>query len=186
MPAPGTLLLVTGAQAAGKSTIGRALAGLSARGVFLDGDMFWRAVVAGRADMEEHPSAAALEQLHLRYRALGAAARIYAGAGFFTVMADNVYGDALQVVRTAVAPFRLVTVALVPAPEAIAARERNRGSDAYAAWAGAGRDLLDAVRTFSRWVRATPADLHHDSTDETPERTAAAVHAWLARSTEES
>lgn len=180
MPAAETLLLVTGAQAAGKTTVGRAVARLSHRGAFLDGDFFWRAVVAGRADMGEHPTAAALEQLHLRYRVLGTAARSYAEAGFFTVMADNVYGDDLQVVRAAVAPFRLLTVALVPSPEVIAARERGRGSDAYSAWSGAGRDLLDAVRTFSGWVRATPADLHHDSSGETPEATAAAVHAWVS------
>ncbi len=173
-----TVLLVTGAQASGKSTVGRAVAARAARGVFLDGDTFWQAVVSGRADMTGAPTPAALEQLHLRYRALGQAARVYAGAGFTTVVADNVYGDDVAVVRDAVAPLRLLTVVLTPSPEAVAAREGLRRSGAYAGWA---EDLLDAVRTFDAWVRATPADLHHDSTGETPEETADAVHAWLLR-----
>jgi hypothetical protein len=45
-------------------------------------------------------------------------------------------------------------------------------------WSGGGRDLLDAVRAFDAWVRATPADLHHDSTGETPDRTAAVIADW--------
>ncbi len=179
VPPPATVLLVTGAQASGKSTVGRAVAARAPRGVFLDGDTFWQAVVSGRADVGEQPTAEALEQLHLRYRALGLAARVYAEAGFTTVVADNVYGEAVAVVRAAVAPLRLLTVALVPSPEAVAARERARRSGAYAPWEGPGRGLLDAVRTFDAWVRATPADLHHDSTAETPDQTAAAVHGWL-------
>ncbi len=176
-----TVLLVTGAQASGKSTVGRAVAARAPRGVFLDGDTFWQAVVSGRADMDAHPTPDALEQLHLRYRALGAAARVYAEAGFTTVVADNVYGDDLEVLRGAVAPHRLLTVVLTPSPEAVADRERGRGSGAYAAWTDAGQDLLDAVRTFDAWVRATPGDLSHDSTGETPEQTAAAVHDWALR-----
>jgi chloramphenicol 3-O-phosphotransferase len=176
-----TVLLVTGGQAAGKSTVGRAVAARAPRGVFLDGDTFWQAVVSGRADMGEHPTAAAIEQLHLRYRALGAAARVYAEAGFATVVADNVYGEDVAVVRAAVAPLGLLVVALTPSPEAVADRERSRGSGAYAAWSGPGEDLLDAVRAFDAWVRATPADLHHDSTRETPDRTAAAVYEWALR-----
>ncbi|MGY1695813.1 MULTISPECIES: phosphotransferase-like protein [unclassified Geodermatophilus] len=176
-----TVLLVTGAQASGKSTVGRLVAGRAPRGVFLDGDTFWQAVVSGRADMTGDPTPEALEQLHLRYRALGRAAGVYAAAGFRTVVADNVYGADLQVLRDAVAPLRLLTVALTPAPEAVVARERGRGSGAYAAWSGSGAQLLDAVRTFDAWVRATPADLFHDSTGETPEQTATAVLAWALR-----
>ncbi len=171
-----TVLLVTGAQAAGKSTVGLLVARRAARGVFLDGDAFWRAVVSGRADMSGEATPEALEQLRLRYRALGASARVYAEAGFTTVVADNVYGDDLEVLRGAVAPLPLLTVVLAPSPETVAARERARASGAYAGW---GEDLLDAVRTFDAWVRATPADLVHDSTGETPGQTAAAVHAWL-------
>jgi chloramphenicol 3-O-phosphotransferase len=176
---PGTVLLVTGAQAAGKSTVGRAVAERSPRGVFLDGDTFWQAVVSGRADMDAHPTAAALEQLRLRYRALGAAARVYAAAGFTTVVADNVYGDDLALLREAVAPCRLLTVALTPSPEAVVAREARRASGAYAGWSGGDQEPLEVVRTFDAWVRATPADLQHDSTGESPDRTAAAIHAWL-------
>ncbi|SFO99135.1 hypothetical protein SAMN05660464_1841 [Geodermatophilus dictyosporus] len=40
-------------------------------------------------------------------------------------MADNVHGEDLQVLRAAVAPLRLLTVALTSSPEAVAARERG-------------------------------------------------------------
>ncbi|MGY1744508.1 phosphotransferase-like protein [Blastococcus sp. SYSU D00695] len=178
------VLLVTGAQAAGKTTIGRLVAGRWPRGVFLDGDVFWRAVVSGRADMTPDPTPEALRQLHLRYRALGQAARVYAAAGLPTVVADNVFGEDVQVLRDAVAPHDLLVVALVPSPQTVAARERGRGTEAYAGWSGPdGPDdgLLAAARTFDAWVRATPADLVHDSTGETPEQTAATVHAWASR-----
>lgn len=121
-------MLLTGAQAAGKSTVGRALASRADRGVFLDGDTFWQAVVSGRIDMAGDPTPGALEQLHLRYRATAAAAQVYARAGFLTVIADNVYGDALFVVREALSPLELAAVALIPSPEMVAARERGRGS----------------------------------------------------------
>ena len=172
-------LLLTGAQASGKTTVGRALATSAARGVFLDGDVFWQAVVSGRADMDAQPTAEAQLQLQLRYRALAAAGRLYAEAGFFTVLCDNAYGDAVRFFAEAIAPVRLLTVALVPSPEALAARERLRGSAAYDGWLASGDELLDTLRTFDSWVRDTPADLHHDSTGETPEQTATAIFEWV-------
>ncbi|MEP6695539.1 MAG: hypothetical protein ABJA34_01535, partial [Pseudonocardiales bacterium] len=36
-----------------------------------------------------------------------------------------------------------------------------------------GQGLLGAVRIFDGWIRTTPVDLRHDSTDESAEETAA-------------
>lgn len=182
MAPPGPLVLLTGVQASGKSSVGLALAALAPRGAFLDGDAFWQAVVSGRADMAPGAGAEATAQLHLRYEALACAGRAYARAGFRTVLADNVYGADVSRFRGLVAPLPLRVVALVPPVEEVARRERSRGTSAYAPWTtGAGR-LEDAVQAFDDVVRATPADLQHDSGAESVAETAAAIDAWLRAS----
>ena len=44
-------MLVTGIQAAGKSTVGRILAERFERGAFVEGDLMWKLIVSGRVDM---------------------------------------------------------------------------------------------------------------------------------------
>jgi dephospho-CoA kinase len=76
-----TVIVVTGIQAAGKSTVAQALAERLERSVHLRGDLFRRMIVNGRADMgAAEPPAEALRQLRLRYRPAAAAADRYAGA----------------------------------------------------------------------------------------------------------
>jgi predicted kinase len=59
-----TVIVVTGIQAADKSTIAQALAERLARSVHLRGDVFRRMIVSGRADMgPANPPAGAIAQL---------------------------------------------------------------------------------------------------------------------------
>jgi len=44
------IYLITGPMAAGKSTVARLLASRFERGVYLEGDLFRRSIVAGRED----------------------------------------------------------------------------------------------------------------------------------------
>ena len=53
---------MTGTQAAGKSTVGAALAGRFGRGMFVDGDEIAAMVVSGRVDYEPDAAPAATEQ----------------------------------------------------------------------------------------------------------------------------
>jgi hypothetical protein len=76
---PGRLILVTGTQAAGKSTVDAALAGRFERGMFVDGDEIAAMVLSGRVDYEPDATPAATEQLLLRYRGSIAVARTYQG-----------------------------------------------------------------------------------------------------------
>jgi adenylylsulfate kinase-like enzyme len=57
------VVLVTGIQAAGKSTAAQLLAERLPRSVHVRGDLFRRMVVNGRADMTPEPSIEALRQL---------------------------------------------------------------------------------------------------------------------------
>jgi hypothetical protein len=66
--------------AAGKTTVARLLAARFERGVHLQGDVFRRSIVAGRAEITPDLPPAALEQLRLRYRLAAQAADARAAA----------------------------------------------------------------------------------------------------------
>ena len=66
IPTP-AVVLITGTQAAGKSTVAQLLAERLPRSVHLRGDAFRRMVVGGRVDMTPDPSEA-VRQLRLRHR----------------------------------------------------------------------------------------------------------------------
>lgn len=125
------MFVITGIMAAGKSTVAQALAERFDRAVHLRGDMFRRAVVAGRVEMSPHPSAEAIDQLLLRYELAATCADRYVDEGFVTVVQDVVLGPLLT---DAVAMFRtrpLALVVLAPSPDVVATRERNRAKVGY-------------------------------------------------------
>ncbi|MFW6689538.1 AAA family ATPase [Streptomyces sp. MAR4 CNX-425] len=137
------MLLLTGVQAAGKSTVAQLIAERLPRSAHVRGDVFRRMVVGGRAEPTPDGSPEALEQLRLRYRLMARTADAYAAAGFTAVAQDVVLGGELP--RTA-GLFRtdpLLVVVLAPRPEAVAAREAGRAKTAYGReW---GVRELDAV-----------------------------------------
>jgi adenylate kinase family enzyme len=61
-------VLVTGIQAAGKSTVGRILAERFERGAFVEGDLMWKLIVSGRVDMTPDLDPEAIRQPQLRCR----------------------------------------------------------------------------------------------------------------------
>ncbi|MEV0756480.1 AAA family ATPase [Streptosporangium sp. NPDC050280] len=161
---PQSVVLVTGIQAAGKSTVAQMLAERLPRSVHVRGDLFRRMVVNGRADMTPDPSAEAVRQLRLRYRLTAATCDAYAEDGFTVVAQDVVLGDHLAEMTGLIRRRPLFVVVLAPRPEAVAAREAARGKDAYDRWT---IDLLDkGLRT------TTPRlGLWLDTSDQTPEET---------------
>src|ERR671920_162313 len=91
----GRVIVITGAMAAGKSTVADLLAERLPRSVHVRGDLFRRMVVNGRADMGPDASAEALAQLHLRYELAAYTADRYAAASFDVVLQDVVIGPEL-------------------------------------------------------------------------------------------
>jgi cytidylate kinase len=122
-----TVIVVTGIQAAGKSTIAQALAERLERSVHLRGDVFRRMIVSGRAEMgPADPPAQAIAQLLLRYRLAAMAADAYADAGFTVVLQDIIIGSHLAGVVAAIRSRPLYVVVLAPRAGVVQARDRAR------------------------------------------------------------
>lgn len=133
MTSPG-VVVVTGAMAAGKSTIAQALAERLPRAAHVRGDGFRRAIVSGRAAMEPPLSEDARAQLHLRHRLAAAVADAYAEAGFTAVVQDLYLGDDLLRFLRGLTSRPVHLVVLAPQPDVLAARDRARVSAGYGAW----------------------------------------------------
>lgn len=110
-----SVILITGIQAAGKSSVAQAVAERLVRSVHLRGDVFRRMIVNGRASIGlAQPPDEASRQLRLRYRLAAQAADGYAEAGFTVVLQDIVLGEYLTEIMTAIRTRPLYVVVLAP------------------------------------------------------------------------
>lgn len=171
---PGSVVLITGIQAAGKSTVAQLLADRLTRSVHLRGDLFRRLIVKGGKNMLPDPDPEAVAQLQLRYRLAAAAADLYADAGFVVVYQDVIMEADLasQVERIRTRP--LYVVALLPSRVTVEQRESTRDKKAYDPWTVA--ELDEALRT-----RTPRIGLWLDTSTQTPAQT---VDEILARAGE--
>ncbi|MBC9957054.1 AAA family ATPase [Yimella sp. cx-51] len=122
----GRLFVITGIGGAGKTTIGRELAGALPRAVFIDGDTIAGVVVSGAVPMTEPPKLAAIEQLLLRFAGALTLADVYRNAGFDVVIADTVIGCYLDDFLELADPEPVHLVVLHPSVEVITERDAAR------------------------------------------------------------
>ncbi|MEV0720240.1 AAA family ATPase [Asanoa sp. NPDC050611] len=148
------VILLTGIQAAGKSTVAQALAERLPRSVHVRGDVFRRMVVSGRAEMTPAPSDEAVRQLRLRYELAARTSDAYFEAGFTAVTQDVVLGEFLPEMVNLIRSRPLLVVVLAPTPAAIAAREAGRGKVAYGTFAieGLDRVLREETPRLGLWL----------------------------------
>jgi chloramphenicol 3-O-phosphotransferase len=172
------VVLVTGMQAAGKSTIAPLLASrLGPPAATVDGDVYFHAVVSGAVGMTPDPEPEAVRQLELRYDASALVARHYLEAGFDFVCSDIILGD--HVTRwldsfEGIADPHLVV--LVPSVDSIVERELGRGSNSYKAWQGPGMTLADAVEALQEGLKEIPQrGLWLDTTGQTAAESVEAI-----------
>lgn len=127
----GSVIMITGTMAAGKSSVAQALAERLPRSVHLRGDLFRRLIVRGQAPMNFELSSEAEAQLWLRYRLAATAAAQYTAAGFTVVYQDILIGPALAEVVTLYRAHPLALFVLCPQADVLAARDAARGKTGY-------------------------------------------------------
>lgn len=162
------LILITGAQAAGKTTIGDALARLLPKAVHVDGDVIQGMVVSGAIGMDLPPPPGAMEQLYLRYQGSIVVANVYRDNGFDAVVTDNMFGGTLtDVVAMGHRTGEVHVIVLDPGVDVVEQRDRDRGKTGYSPSLTAAA-LVDSLRNETARI-----GYWHDNTGETVAETAA-------------
>ena len=132
---PQAVILVTGIQASGKSTIAQLLAERLPQSVHVRGDLFRRMIVNGRADMTPDPASEAVRQLRLRHQLAATVSDAYFLAGFTVIVQDVILGAHLVEMTAMIRSRPLLVIVLAPQISIIADREQGRGKTAYGTWA---------------------------------------------------
>ena len=165
--------LVIGVQAAGKSTVADLLARQFEHGVHVRGGQFYRWAFRGWVHAGDEPAAEARQLLDLRYRLAALVADEYCGAGFCTVVQDNMFGaDVVTWLRSLKGRPRHLVV-LRPSVEVVRSRDAARraatGKTAY-------REGEFTIDGLDRELGETPRiGLWLDTSAQTAEQTVAEI-----------
>jgi chloramphenicol 3-O-phosphotransferase len=169
-----TAILLTGACAAGKSTVADLLARRFDRAVHVRGDLFRRMIVSGRVTWHPTDAEEADRQRRLRHAIMADVVDAYADAGFVAVAQDVILGDELEPVLARIRTRPLHLVVLAPRMDVLAARESARAKDAYDANVVTpevlDRELRERTPRVGLWL---------DTSEQSPEETAEEIVARL-------
>jgi predicted kinase len=165
-----SLIVVSGIQGAGKSTVAQVLARRFDRGAWVSADTLQRMIVSGgRWPEGAAMSGDAERQLALRLTHACLLGRSFVAAGITAVVDDIVIGTRLDQLMIELAGQRFVFVMLTPRLEVVRAREQGRGTALWEQWAWLDDELRTRTRRIGLWL---------DTSDQTPDET---VDAVLAR-----
>ena len=164
MSARGRVIVITGAMAAGKSSVADLLAIRLPKSVHIHGDMFRRMVVNGRADMTPNPSPDAIAQLNLRYDLAAQAADRFAEEGFDAIVQDVILGKDLADFVKRIASHERYLVVLSPSLSALEWHEEQRTKAGYVHLSAGALDevLRRETSQIGYWL-----DCSSQTTDET-------------------
>lgn len=125
------LYVITGAMAAGKSTIAKALVQRFEKSAHIGGDAFLRMIAKGGATMGPVLDPEAIAQLHLRQDIAMDAVRRFVAAGFATVYQDILIGADFVRVTSALGDLEPRIVVLDPSVSTLAERDAARHKTGY-------------------------------------------------------
>jgi chloramphenicol 3-O-phosphotransferase len=123
------IIVITGIQAAGKSTVARLLAARFERGVHVEADALQRMIVSGGEWVGEPgpPSEEAGRQLRLRLRNMCLLGKSFYDHGFTVVLDDIIIGDRWQHLQEELEGYPFTLVVLAPRTEVVEDRDARRG-----------------------------------------------------------
>jgi adenylylsulfate kinase-like enzyme len=168
MPDDAKIIVISGIQGAGKSTIGPLLAARFERSVFIDADDVASMIVNGQAWATETAgpgdqlSEETTRQLRLRLHNSFLLARSYRDAGFTTVVGDIIVGDRWDHVRDDLAGEPFYLVVLAPDVETVIARDAARHKTVGPEWGYfLDTELRKTMAGVGLWI-----DTSHQSPEE--------------------
>jgi hypothetical protein len=162
------LIVISGNQDAGKTTVSEKLARRFARAALVSGDAMQSMIVSGRRwpsgrdmlDEERH-------QLELRLTNACMLGLSFLDAGFTVVLEDSVIGDRLDQLLELLKAHMFYFVMLNPRPDAI--RQREKSSGTFDKWSWLDEEIRTKTARIGLWI---------DNSDQIPDET---VEEILAR-----
>lgn len=175
IPTQKRIIVVTGIQAAGKSTISRLLAQRFARGVHVEADILQHMIVSGSQGAQEPGPLTGEEaqQYRLRLKHMCLLGRSFLEAGFTVVLDDIITGEDWPDIQTYLQGLPYSLIVLAPRVEVVAQiRDKSRAKRPLGeAWAiYLDQDLRTTMKDIGYWI---------DTSEQIPDETVDQVLHYL-------